>query len=108
LDLSGFKFNKRLKVCFAVITAVAALVFAGVTLAAVMSGGNYEVEKDVVDSGGSKVSGGNYELIQSIGQPHPVGTSSGGNYGLQHGFFHKGAIPPGASALSNITTSNFF
>lgn len=49
----------------------------------------YEINKHSVNSGGGKISGGGYELNNSIGQGDASTRMSNGTYSLVGGFWHE-------------------
>jgi len=49
----------------------------------------YEITKYTINSGGDKMTGGNYELNASIGQVDASSTLSSSNYSLNGGFWHE-------------------
>lgn len=51
-----------------------------------LAGGDFEIRRTTIDSGGGMASGGNFELHGTIGQPD-VGNLSGGAYELKGGFW---------------------
>ncbi|MCF6320041.1 MAG: hypothetical protein L3J83_12340 [Proteobacteria bacterium] len=58
------------------------------TMMASQSFAQYEIKKYTINSGGSKITGGSYEMNSSIGQVDASDTLSGGNYALNGGFWH--------------------
>lgn len=54
------------------------------------SGGGYELTWTSIDGGGGALSGGDYSLISSIGQPEPGATQNGGAYTLNGGVVDAG------------------
>ena len=79
--------------------------FVAITLAEVMSGGVYVIDKDVISSGDSIISGGTYEIIQTIGQPPGFDTISGGAYQLEAGYLHPNIVPSAPSCVSPINNA---
>ena len=53
------------------------------------SGGNFEIKKSVIASGGGESDGGSFSLKGTIGQP-VASKSSGGNFSLSSGFWSGG------------------
>lgn len=51
-----------------------------------MSSANYSIAWDVADGGGGLMTSANYVLVDSVGQPSAVGTSSSAGYVLTAGF----------------------
>jgi len=49
----------------------------------------YKIKKHTINSGGSKLTANNYEMISSIGQTDASNTQTGGNYSLNGGFWHE-------------------
>ncbi|GAA4824741.1 hypothetical protein GCM10011365_04910 [Marinicella pacifica] len=49
----------------------------------------YEMKKYTINSGGEKMSAGQYELTASIGQTDANNTLTGGSYSLNAGFWHE-------------------
>ena len=49
----------------------------------------YEMRKYSINSGGSKMTEGSYEMNASIGQTDASGKLSAGNYSLDGGFWHE-------------------
>jgi hypothetical protein len=49
----------------------------------------YEIKRYTINNGGSKLTGGNYEMNSSIGQDDASGSISSNNYSLNGGFWHK-------------------
>jgi len=49
----------------------------------------YEIKKYTINSGGEKVTGGNYEMTSSIGQVDASSKQTGGSYTLNGGFWHQ-------------------
>lgn len=64
----------------------ASLVLAAAAHAADMSSTNYRISWDVIDSGGGLSTSTSYVLVDSVGQPSPIGASASANYSLQAGF----------------------
>jgi uncharacterized membrane protein len=65
------------------------IVFLVLGLAIGQAFAQYEIKKYTINSGGSKMSGGSYEMNSSIGQADAGGQLSGGNYSLNGGFWHE-------------------
>lgn len=53
----------------------------------------YEMKKHSINSGGSKMTGGSYEMNASIAQPDASNTQTGGAYFLNGGFWHESKEP---------------
>lgn len=49
----------------------------------------YEIRKHSINSGGSKMTGGSYEMRSSIGQADASGKLSNGDFSLNGGFWHE-------------------
>ena len=49
----------------------------------------FEIRKYSINSGGSNINGGNFEMKSSIGQVDASHTMSGGNFQLNGGYWHK-------------------
>ena len=49
----------------------------------------FEIRKYSINSGGSDMSGGIFEMKSSIGQVDASNTTSGGNFQLNGGYWHK-------------------
>ena len=49
----------------------------------------YEIKKHTINNGGSRMTGGSYELNASIGQADASSTLSNGAYSLNSGFWHE-------------------
>lgn len=49
----------------------------------------YEIKKYSINSGGSTISSGQYEMTSSIGQTDASNAQTGGNYSLNSGFWHE-------------------
>ncbi len=49
----------------------------------------YEIRKHSINSGGSQLTGGSYEMRSSIGQADAGEQLSNGNYSLNGGFWHE-------------------
>jgi hypothetical protein len=58
---------------------------------------NYTIRNDVFDTGGSFSSSVNYQVIDAIGQPEPIGTSAGQEYIESSGFFAGGGGSTGVA-----------
>ena len=57
------------------------------------SGGNFEITKSTIDSGGGISSGGNFTLTGSIGQPDANRQiSTGGGFALAGGFWASASV----------------
>lgn len=54
------------------------------------SGGDYELTWTTIDRGGGALTGGDYSLVSSIGQPEPGATQNGGEYSLNGGVVDAG------------------
>ncbi len=52
---------------------------------------DYEISWSTIDGGGGRSSGGQYELVGTIGQPDAA-YSAGGNYELLGGFWPGGPL----------------
>ena len=48
----------------------------------------YEMKKYTINSGGSTITGGQYEMTSSIGQTDASNAQTGGDYSLNGGFWH--------------------
>ena len=71
------------------LAVVLLLILAGSVLA--QSGGNYDVEWQVIGSTGDQfVTGGNYQLGFTLAQDSPPLLSSGGNYQIAQGYWAGG------------------
>jgi hypothetical protein len=87
--------NKRHRlILLAALVAVAALLLPlSVTLA--QTGDGYDLTWWTVDVGGHSVSGGDYALMGTIGQPEAAPALTGGDYALTGGFWlGRGAAGP--------------
>lgn len=49
----------------------------------------YAIQKHTINNGGSKITGGRYEINASIGQADASSTMSNGAYSLNGGFWHE-------------------
>ncbi len=49
----------------------------------------YEIRKYTINSGGSSISGGQYEMTSSIGQTDASDTLANGGYSLNSGFWQE-------------------
>ena len=49
----------------------------------------YEINKYSINSGGSKMTGGSYEMSSSIAQVDASATMAQGNYSLNGGYWHQ-------------------
>jgi hypothetical protein len=59
------------------------------------TGGGYDLTWHTVDGGGGTVSGGNFTLMGTAGQPEPGPALTGGSYTLYSGFWPaSGEAPP--------------
>ncbi len=63
-------------------------------LVASQSFAQYEMKKYTINSGGSNMTGGNYEMNSSIGQVDASAEQTGGNYSLTGGFWSKSDNTP--------------
>ena len=72
---------------------VICLLFVGVITVRAQSGGDYEIKRHVIASGGGEVSGGDYTLNGTVGQ-HAAQTISGGDYVLYGGFWQPNRSVP--------------
>lgn len=61
------------------------------------SGGGYDLTWSTIDSGAGTLSGGDYNLVGSIGQPDAGQVLTGGDYSLSGGFLPGKAEEPGSS-----------
>ncbi len=62
----------------------------GIAYGAGQSGGNYVIPSDVLDSAGGSAVSTSYKVdSQSLGQPSPIGFSSGGDYMLGAGYLYS-------------------
>ena len=60
---------------------------ASASLAAVSSGGEFELRRTTIDSGGGQSQGGGFVLQGTIGQPDAGQAMQGGNFSLRGGFW---------------------
>lgn len=71
--------------------------------ASAQSGGNYRLEQTVVATGGgaasSNAGGSVYKIEGTVGQPF-AGTTSGGNFIVQSGFWNSETLTPTAAGVS--------
>ncbi len=74
------------------------LALAGTAAWAQSSGGDYEVTRSVIASGGGVSSGGGFSLQGTVGQPQS-GTSTGGEFAMRGGFWAPVASGPAADPL---------
>jgi len=65
-------------------------IFVRQPFAPAQSSTNYTVQNDVMDTGGSFSSSSNYQVIDAIGQPDPIGTSASPGYIESSGFLAGG------------------
>lgn len=69
-------------------------------LLAQSSGGEFEITKHSIDSGGGRSTGGNFVLDGTLGQPDAsLSTASGGEFQLTGGFWANGVIVPAGELL---------
>lgn len=70
-------------------TTVAALIFGATCLTqadAQSNGGNFGIESFVIASGGGAITGGNYQITSTLGQP-AIAILMGGSYVIFDGFW---------------------
>ena len=70
---------------YALILILICCLLLGGLLVQAQSGG-YDLTWQTMDSGGGRGSGGTYRIHSTVGQPN-AGETSGGDYGLQGGFW---------------------
>lgn len=58
----------------------------GMAQAGEMASSSYRISWDVIDGGGGMMTSASYVLVDSVGQPSPIGASASTNYALQAGF----------------------
>jgi len=73
------------------ITALTLMIVTVISIA--QQGGNFEIKKAVLDSGGGNSSGGNFEVNGAIGQADASNDSSGGGFSVSGGFWAQGVRP---------------
>ena len=72
--------------------ATLALLLAPLSMAQAQTGGDFDLTWNSMDGGGRmNLSGGNYTLNGSIGQPD-AGIHAGGLYRLEAGFWHQATL----------------
>lgn len=69
---------------------------------------NYSIQKDVMDQGGSVSSSENYQVIDAVGQPEPIGTSASQGYIESSGFFTGGGVSTGIVEEAALTIPTEF
>ena len=88
--------NKHLKYTCMIGWAIS-IFFARQLFVLAQSSTNYTIQNDVVDAGGSFSSSANYQVIDAIGQPEPIGTSVNQGYIESSGFFAGGGVSTGVA-----------
>jgi hypothetical protein len=69
---------------------------------------NYTIQKDVMDQGGSVSSSENYQVVDAVGQPEPIGTSASLGYIESSGFFTGGGVSTGIAEEASRTIPTEF
>ncbi len=88
------KFFTLLLLAFLLAIFISGISLIGRTLA--QTGNNYDLSWFTVDGGGDKVSGGNYSLTGTVGQPDVNQyVLAGGNYVLSGGFWGQVSLGQG-------------
>lgn len=70
------------------------------SIAVGQSGGPYRISQSVISGGGNESTGGQFQLVSTAGQAQAAPLSSGGQYGLEIGFWTSPALTPTAASVA--------